>query len=137
MCDYSLLQFSCILDHVHFPYFVYSYIFPIGYITYYVNMTFQSPRRMVCKFLSQHINNISCNISYGKCGEKFNQSVQGNVLTSSPNTVVIDIHEDIQDSCYLISARYGNLSFHKEGMSLMVKYYKRIQTNTSIHLTFC
>ena len=77
----------------------------------YVNLS-TSSERITCKFVrEQESNNIrSCSASYGEW-EKSNQSktVLGNT-TDSPAVVNIDLHSDMQEYCYEVTAIINKLT---------------------------
>ena len=90
----------------------------------FVNITFESPNKLLCTFLSQQESKktLSCDVAYGPvCDQHPTERAQG--ICSSPTTVVIDLPHIPQtllnEYCYVVNASNGIFVVQIEGFMLL------------------
>ena len=91
----------------------------LGTTNQYVDVTFESARQVVCKFLgpAQTPSEVFCSITYGPCQQRLNMSAEGSSISvhESHTTVRIDLSTNLNTYCYLINASNGTFNLLMEG----------------------
>ena len=94
-----------------------------------VEVKFDSSKNIVCSFVNQHVQNISCNITYWLCSKtKMFTNAYGDAIDESTNRIFIPLASSLIDGeyCFTIYAGYDDSIINVDGTFIVCESVQKL-----------